>query len=46
MALEDGALGDVVRVLNPKSHQTVQGMVVDKNQLRMITRGSLDLARN
>ena len=45
-ALEDGALGEVVRVLNPKSHQTIQGTVVNRNQLQMIMRGSLDFARN
>ena len=44
-ALEDGAFGDVVRVLNPKSHTTVQGTVVSQNEVQMITRGSVELAR-
>ena len=44
-ALEDGAFGDVVRVLNPKSHTTVQGTVVGRNEIQMITRGSVELAR-
>lgn len=43
-ALENGALGDVVRILNPKSHKTVQGTVVSKGQVQMITRGSVELA--
>lgn len=45
-ALEDGAMGEVIRILNPKSHKTVQGTVVSKGQVQMITRGSLELARN
>ncbi len=44
-ALEDGAFGEVVRVLNPKSHTTVQGTVVGQNEIQMITRGSVALAR-
>lgn len=45
-ALENGAMGEVIRILNPKSHKTVQGTVVSKGQVQMITRGSLELARN
>lgn len=43
-ALEDGAMGEVIRILNPKSHKTVQGTVVGKGQVQMITRGSVELA--
>lgn len=43
-ALEDGAKGDVIRILNTKSHKTVQGTVVSKGQVQMITRGSVELA--
>ena len=43
-ALEDGAMGEVIRILNPKSHKTVQGTVVSKGQVQMITRGSVELA--
>ncbi len=43
-ALEDGAKGEVIRILNPKSRKTVQGTVVGKGQVQMITRGSVELA--
>lgn len=43
-ALEDGAKGDVIRILNPKSRKTVQGTVVSKGQVQMIMRGSVELA--
>ena len=45
-ALENGAKGDVIRILNPKSRKTVQGTVVSKGQVLMVTRGSIELALN
>lgn len=34
-ALDDGSLGDVIRVVNPKSHVTVHGVIVGPNQVRI-----------
>ena len=45
-ALENGAMGEAIRVVNPKSHNTIQGVVVGKGQVRMITHGSVELALN
>lgn len=43
-ALDDGSLGDVIRVVNPKSHITVHGVVVGPNQVR-IDSGAVPIGR-
>ncbi len=45
-ALEDGALGDIVRILNVKSNRTIQGQVIGASAVRVITHNSLAAATN
>lgn len=35
-ALESGATGDVIRVINPASHQTVEATIIDKDRVRVV----------
>jgi flagellar basal body P-ring formation protein FlgA len=46
VAQEDGALGDTVRLLNPKSKKTVQGVVSGLKEVRIPSGSPLQLARN
>jgi len=46
VAQEDGALGDTVRLLNPKSKKTVQGTVTGLKEVRIPSGSPLQLARN
>lgn len=34
-SLDNGSIGDVIRVINPKSHVTVHGVIVGPNQIRI-----------
>lgn len=44
-ALEKGGKGDVIQVMNPKSHITVQAIVVAPNEVRIQTFSGADAAR-
>ncbi len=36
-AIEDGGRGDIIRVMNSKSHKTVEAMVIGPGQVRVLT---------
>ena len=36
-AIQDGGYGDIIPVMNLKSHKTLQGMIISKNRLRIVT---------
>ena len=41
-AIQDGGYGDIIPVMNLKSHKTLQGMIISKNRLRIVTVNSFN----
>lgn len=44
-SLDEGSLGDVIRLVNPKSHVTVHGVIVGPNEVRIESAGAPDARR-